>query len=573
MTNVIKLNKTSDINLPSLLNSRLLIQANSGGGKSWVLRRILEQSHGKVQQIVIDLEGEFSTLREKYDYILAGKEGDTPADPKTAGLLAHKLLELNVSAIIDLYELHPNQRKLFVKNFLDAMVNAPKKLWHDCIVVIDEAHIFAPEKGNSEALDAVIGLCPLGRKRGFCPILATQRLSKLHKDAAAECNNKLIGRTNLDVDLKRASDELGFNSKEQGQSLRKLEAGEFFMYGPAMSRDVEKVKVGDVITSHPSGGNRVYRGVTPPTDKIKKVLGALADLPEEARQQLKTEDDLRKEVTRLRTELTIAKKDQGTPSPEIIAQAVKKAELDKERQFEAEMDGMIKATNSYLRIIAEIGKTIAPILDQQEIKIETRGKAIPAKDFNLDRFKSNPVILKSHDPKTKPINTWNVSSPQIPVDQDEKPLTGGALRMVEVLTSNYPMKFTKSQLGAFSKMKPTSGTFGTYISTLRNRGYLSEEGNHISASEYALSEFGGNAEPKTTEEVIEMWRSNLKGGTLRIFETLVENPSLRISRETLGEITGLSHTSGSFGTYLSILRSNGLASINSEGVQLSENLQ
>src|SRR6266436_8302518 len=110
MDNTIYLNQSVSIDLPTLLDTRLLVQANSGGGKSWLLRRILEQSQGKVQQIVIDLEGEFATLREKYDYVLAGKDGDTPADPKSAALLARKLLELNVSAIIDLYELHYHER-------------------------------------------------------------------------------------------------------------------------------------------------------------------------------------------------------------------------------------------------------------------------------------------------------------------------------------------------------------------------------------------------------------------------------------------------------------------------------
>src|SRR5437016_14123499 len=118
MNNTIYLNQSVGIDLPSLLDTRLLVQANSGGGKSWLLRRLLEQSHGKLQQIVIDLEGEFATLREKYDYVLAGKEGDTPAEPNSAALLARKLLELNVSAIIDLYELHYQERKHFVRLFL-----------------------------------------------------------------------------------------------------------------------------------------------------------------------------------------------------------------------------------------------------------------------------------------------------------------------------------------------------------------------------------------------------------------------------------------------------------------------
>jgi DNA helicase HerA-like ATPase len=41
----------------------------------------------------------------------------------------------------------------------------------------------------------VKGLATRGRKRGFCAVAATQRLSKLHEGRAAECNNKLIGRT------------------------------------------------------------------------------------------------------------------------------------------------------------------------------------------------------------------------------------------------------------------------------------------------------------------------------------------------------------------------------------------
>lgn len=74
MKNNVFINDDFAIDLDALVASRLLVQANSGGGKSYLLRRILEQSHGKIQQIVIDLEGEFYTLREKYnDYLLIGK--------------------------------------------------------------------------------------------------------------------------------------------------------------------------------------------------------------------------------------------------------------------------------------------------------------------------------------------------------------------------------------------------------------------------------------------------------------------------------------------------------------------
>src|SRR5690606_23837480 len=80
--------------LPRLLETRMLVQANSGAGKSWLLRRLLEQSALNVQQLVIDPEGEFSTLREKFDYVIAAPhDGDAVAPPKTAQLLARRLLE------------------------------------------------------------------------------------------------------------------------------------------------------------------------------------------------------------------------------------------------------------------------------------------------------------------------------------------------------------------------------------------------------------------------------------------------------------------------------------------------
>lgn len=54
------------ISVESIIAGRVLIQANSGAGKSWALRRLLEQTAGQIQHLIIDVEGEFHTLREKF---------------------------------------------------------------------------------------------------------------------------------------------------------------------------------------------------------------------------------------------------------------------------------------------------------------------------------------------------------------------------------------------------------------------------------------------------------------------------------------------------------------------------
>ncbi len=194
----ISLNDEVAFDLTTLIETRLIVQANSGGGKTWAIRRILEQSHSKVQHIVIDVEGSLRTLREQYEYLLLGSETDEvdfPITPANVAQVVMQLLEMHTSVILDLYEFLPSQRHEIVRIFLEALINAPKHLWHDCLVVIDEAHVFCPERGASSAKQAVEALCSRGRARGFCAILATQRISKLGKDALGECNNKLIRKS------------------------------------------------------------------------------------------------------------------------------------------------------------------------------------------------------------------------------------------------------------------------------------------------------------------------------------------------------------------------------------------
>src|ERR1700761_8900643 len=58
------------IDLEELLATRLLVQGNSGSGKSHLLRRLLEQSARWVQQAVIDPEGDFVTLAERFGHLV-----------------------------------------------------------------------------------------------------------------------------------------------------------------------------------------------------------------------------------------------------------------------------------------------------------------------------------------------------------------------------------------------------------------------------------------------------------------------------------------------------------------------
>ena len=62
------------IDLAELLATRLLVQGNSGSGKSHLLRRLLEQSAPLVQQAIIDPEGDFVSLADQFGHVVVDAE-------------------------------------------------------------------------------------------------------------------------------------------------------------------------------------------------------------------------------------------------------------------------------------------------------------------------------------------------------------------------------------------------------------------------------------------------------------------------------------------------------------------
>src|SRR5205814_7609970 len=116
----------------------------------------------------------------------------------------------------------------------------------------------------------------------------------------------------LDVDIKRAGEELGFTTKEQAFALRNLAAGEFYAFGPAISAEVTKITIGTVETTHPKAGSRIYTASPlPPTERIKKILSELKDLPEAAAEEARTVEALQQQLATMKRQLS--QKSQGTP--------------------------------------------------------------------------------------------------------------------------------------------------------------------------------------------------------------------------------------------------------------------
>jgi len=248
------------VDLEELLATRLLVQGNSGSGKSHLLRRLLEGSAGLVQQVVIDPEGDFVSLADAFGHIaIDAAEYSLPEISR----LALRVREHRASVVLNLEGLEVDGQMRCAATFLSALFDAPRELWYPVLTVVDEAQLFAPaaagevgEEARRISLGAMTNLMCRGRKRGLAGIIATQRLAKLAKNVAAEASNFLMGRTFLDIDMQRAADLLGME-RRQADTIRDLARGEFLALGPAITRRPLSVRIGDVKTAAKNAGPKL----------------------------------------------------------------------------------------------------------------------------------------------------------------------------------------------------------------------------------------------------------------------------------------------------------------------------
>jgi len=263
------------VNLEELLATRLLVQGNSGSGKSHLLRRLLEQSAPWVQQAVIDPEGDFVTLADKYGHLVV------EADEHTEGALtriAGRVRQHRVSTVLNLEGLDVEGQMRAAAAFLGGLFDADRDFWYPMLVVVDEAQLFAPsaagevgDEARKISLGAMTNLMCRGRKRGLAGVIATQRLAKLAKNVAAEASNFLMGRTFLDIDMARASDLLGME-RRQAEMFRDLERGHFIGLGPAIARRPLPVTIGSVETSGRSGSPKLMPLPEAPPEDVHELI-------------------------------------------------------------------------------------------------------------------------------------------------------------------------------------------------------------------------------------------------------------------------------------------------------------
>ncbi len=385
--------KPAYLDLEELLATRLLVQGNSGSGKSHLLRRLLEQSAQYVQQCIIDPEGDFVTLSEKYGHVVVD---GARTEAELTGI-AGRIRQHRVSVVLNLEGLDIEQQMRCAAAFLGGMFDADRDHWFPVLVVVDEAQLFAPtaagevsDEARKLSLGAMANLMSRGRKRGLAGVIATQRLAKLAKNVAAEASNFLMGRTFLDIDMARAADLLGME-KRQAEQFRDLQRGSFVALGPALSRRPLAIDIGPVETAARSTSPKLTPLPEAPADAHDLIF---TPSPEELRApprkapapQPRPTADILDQLARARPE----------PAPQSLF-----PEID-----EAERESLLNRVMSDLLADPEAGFRSVAVL-YQDFLVRCRIHRVPGAPLDLPAFRRRLAVGRANiDKEIAESDSW-----------------------------------------------------------------------------------------------------------------------------------------------------------------------
>lgn len=363
------------IDLEELLATRLLVQGNSGSGKSHLLRRLLEQSAAWVQQVVVDPEGDFVSLADRFGHIVV--DGDRSDDDLYR--IAGRVRQHRTSAVLNLERCDIDSQMRAAAAFLNGLFDAERDLWYPVLVVVDEAQLFAPaaagdvsEEARKATLGAMANLMSRGRKRGLAGVIATQRLAKLAKNVAAEASNFLMGRTFLDIDMARAADLLGLE-RRQAEMFRDLGRGRFVALGPALSRRPIEIRIGAVETGARSTSPKLLPMPEAPPEDVHELIFKAVEAEPPMPRPTRTPPQPPQSTAELLAQLIRSRPDpapQVEEEPDPMTQAERDAAIDAVlRDLMAEEDSAFRPISVLYQDflvrcrIQRVGNRSAPALD------------------------------------------------------------------------------------------------------------------------------------------------------------------------------------------------------------------
>lgn len=557
------------------VEARTAILGQSGRGKSGLLKRIEEELvRLDLPFVAFDPAGVAWGIRSSADgkgpglpcLVIGGKHGDLPLNRKAGAEVATAIVEANVSVIIDFSDEPKAAYREFLRDFCDRLYAVSAESKSPRLVIIDEAKEVVPQVIRPDlapTYDAVERLVRQGRNRGIGVCLVSQRAATVNKDVLTQCGSLFVFGLVGTPDRKAVREWVSaWGSDEQ---LAKFEAGlaalerrEAWFWSPQEFGKFQRVRVGDFATFHPDRTHLRREGllrIIPATADISTVIGKLGVVMEklrEAKADVASVPVLRARIRELERSLAAPKPPSGPTKAETAA-IIRSAVAPLRRENDDLRKALVRANVTILRVVSDgrgFWERLANIVPVP-LPVAVAGSAAGPVPKRGDGEQRDESVSSVHLPVAPKATA--TSSPE---DGDARPRpTGGALRMLRVLSALHPKALERTDLAVLAEIGPYTGTFSDYLSMLRRAGYLEDApSGRIMASDVGCSYFEARPVVPLAEEVAESAKRRVSGGARRMLAELIAQYPGSMPRAELADRAGIAVASGTFSDYLSLLR-------------------
>lgn len=479
-------------------------------------------------------------------YIVGGDHADFPLFRRDGKAWAEIVGTSSDSFVFDTSQMTVEDRSLWFTDFAETLIRknkGPLKL------VLDEAHLFAPQGGSKaggvapKMLHATNNLLALGRSRGLRVTMISQRPAKLHKDSLTQAHTLIAMSLMAPQDRNAVEDwiadqadvELG---KEIIASLPSLEPGEGWIWAPK-EHVLARVRFARPRTfdssSAPEDGDHDELKLSPINpDAIKEKLATVAketmanDIPT----LRKTIAELQKQVRDRPTE-TVA-----TPDPEAEQRGYARGKID----------GYADAIKG---VTAEFREVIGALDGMESTFTNIRAAAAQVQEW---------AKRPAPQPTAQPVRVVRQAPPPRPVraatNGHAKP--GAALprakRRVLTALAQYPGGRTKNQVAVLTGYAVNGGGFNNAISSLRTSGYLVGSGDNLDITDTGLEALGSFDPLPTGDALLNHWLGQLGKAERETLRVVAAAWPEALTKEEVAAQAGYAADGGGFNNAVSRLR-------------------
>lgn len=563
------------------------ILASTGAGKSNLAVVIAEELYDReIPWCAVDPKGDWHGVTSSRDgkkeglsvVVFGGENGHLDLDPGMGKAIARVVAEERLTCVLDLSEF--DTRQLMFKFLADFATTLLSKNRHPLHVFAEECDDYLPQTTRKEGgeLPRCIGawarLVKRGRQKGIGSTQISQRAASITWDTLGQAQNLFAMRVTAARDVTAIKDWLvgPYNKPTEEErallaSLRDLQPGEAWFWSPSWIQTRERIKARRRRTFDSGATPKLGEAPIVPARRADVDLAVLGTELAAAVERQKAEDpaELRQQIAQLRRDLAAKPAAAPAPPPEPIEVEVQVLDEGLVRRLEES----IEAFGFERSALAYAGDEVAVAVTQ--LRDQLAGAATPPRPQGRPVGTEAPRQPAGSAPRPGPETRPAAAVVAPAIDGDYVP-KGGALRLLHALAP-FPGGLTKSQAATHAHLKKRGGTFGTYLSQLRTNNLVDVAGDLLTLTDVGRALIGAETvTPLDDAALRDEWHDKLKGGAQRMFDALVSIYPDAYSKEQLAQAASLTLAGGTFGTYLSVLRTNGLVEENAELLRASESL-